>query len=688
MNNLWNKVETCRFKWIFSVLLNAAALLILLLLMRPYFETNDDTTLYELTCGAKGPTDSHLIFIHILIGRLLQFFYTVLPQFPWYTLLQYTILFFSFTAIAHVLFTRFSMAFAAIVFCTLYVFFAHQSYIVIQFSRTAGLASCAGILLMFHALEQDCTSRCELLAGILLTLIGGMYRSKEFLLCAAPMSAIGVSFLLHLDWKHPKHLLRPLISCLGSFFLLFSLFFALQYYDAHCYAQDDSWNSYRTFNDLRSNLLDYGLPDYAAWKEEYQKLGISKKDNALFRSCNYADPEVFSEDVINRLTQLSSHRTLNFKFAKDYLKRFPLGFFRLAVFICFLLICCIWLFWGQKGKREIAVLLYEALIIGLLYGFLFYMGRSLIARTETGLWLAASLVVIWLLNPDTNCFSPRIAAAFCAFTLVCNLGTWQSDLHLVQRSDAAKMKEERTFLQTVGSDHSHLYLAKLGTLTTYTAYGPFDPIPAGTTDNLCPLGGWEYKTPVINTVLERFDITNPYRDLINNSQVLVADSDVSATLDYLHTHYDPNVSAYEVKQIRNRHFYSFRSEPLQPDTGNIQPADDSVFFSCETAWESDKLTLSGLFYRTGTNSFSQLVYLRLTDTKTQETQFFPVMTYAGRDRTDLLDGQYGGFLVTVPTDAPETVLLSDESLASGQLRLDFILDTEDGMYLQPLESQN
>lgn len=64
------------------------------------------------------------------------------------------------------------------------------------------------------------------------------------------------------------------------------------------------------------------------------------------------------------------------------------------------------------------------------------------------------------------------------------------------------------------------------------------------------------------------------------------------------------------------------------------------------------------------------------------------MTYAGRDRTDLLDGQYGGFLVTVPTDAPETVLLSDESLASGQLRLDFILDTEDGMYLQPLESQN
>ena len=54
---IWS--EKYRKKWWFSAFLNLVLLAGLLVFMRPLFETNDDTTIYELTAGAKGLYDSH-----------------------------------------------------------------------------------------------------------------------------------------------------------------------------------------------------------------------------------------------------------------------------------------------------------------------------------------------------------------------------------------------------------------------------------------------------------------------------------------------------------------------------------------------------------------------------------------------------------------------------------------------------
>ncbi len=680
--------------WWFSALLNLALLALLLLILQPCYETNDDTTIYELTAGSKGVYDSHTIFIHILVGKFLKLLYTAAPGLQWYTLLQYAVLLCSFTAISYVLLNRLRTGAAIAVFGTLYPYFGYEGYMVIQFSKTAGIAVCAGILLMFHGLERlaralgggrreeaslpkDRPGACRgmVLLGILLALVGGMYRYKEFLLCAALMSGIGVYTLFTLNWK--KAVLRVLAAYLGSFALLFLAFFGLHLYDKWAYASQEDWGGYIEFNDARSNLLDYGFPDYKENQELYEQLGVSNDDLKLYVSGNYADPDLFDRELIETLLARTEDPAVDREFLKNYLDTFPVGFLKISVFTCFLLICCYWLFWGRKGRWEILGLIYEAALMALAYGYLFYLGRYLVSRVETAMWLAAALLVIWLLDERREYFSRRTALAFCACALAFCMNQWQSGFRADQGDYNAMLERNRELLENVGRDEDHLYLAKLGTLTTFLAYGPFDVIPFGSADNVCKLGGWEYGDPVNDSVLERYGVSNPYRDMINNPQVIVVDANVKNTQKYLKAHYDEKVKYYEVKQINNQHFYVFRSQPLVVDTQESQPADETVVNTCELSWGEEELKIQGLLYREGTDSFSQRVYVKVTDTQEDTVTFYEGMTYAGEDRTDLYHGQYGGCLCKVSLKNSE---LSRETLDSGRCQLELILDTADGMY--------
>ena len=65
-------MEAHKKKWWFSAIVNLLLLAVLLIFLRPVFETNDDTTIYELTGGAKGVYDSHTFFIHVFMDILIS----------------------------------------------------------------------------------------------------------------------------------------------------------------------------------------------------------------------------------------------------------------------------------------------------------------------------------------------------------------------------------------------------------------------------------------------------------------------------------------------------------------------------------------------------------------------------------------------------------------------------------------
>ena len=89
MRKVWDFAVREKNKLWFSACINLLGLMFLVLVMKPCFEMNDDSTIYELTSGAKGVYDSHTVFIHIFIGSILKLLYALLPGIQWYTVLQY-----------------------------------------------------------------------------------------------------------------------------------------------------------------------------------------------------------------------------------------------------------------------------------------------------------------------------------------------------------------------------------------------------------------------------------------------------------------------------------------------------------------------------------------------------------------------------------------------------------------------
>lgn len=691
--------------WRFCALVNLILAMLLLLLMIPVFETNDDTTIYALTGGGKGRFDPHLIFSNILLGRLLTGLYALAPQIQWYSVLQYFVLYLSFTALLHVLLTRLRPGMAAIVFTALYCFFGYEGYIIIQFSKTAGYATCAGILLMFHALEQTDSALqtiqvpsgrtaqiqkpysgrfstwCELVCGLLLALTGSMYRTKEFLLCAGVMSGIGIYTLFLLRWKRSRALARTIFAYIGSFALLFVLFLALSLYDSQSYKKDASWAEYLEYNDLRSNLMDYGFPDYDTYADVYERCGLSREDVTLYRYGNYADPEVFSIETIRALTEVSTpKRPLNLQFVKDYFHTFPVGFLKLYVFTCFLLICGLWVFFGRKTRAEWAALLYEAAVIGLIYAYLFHVGRSLVSRTETALWLAASLLVVWLLDQERVFFTARTAAAFCSFALIFNLKGWKSEFRFTpaRQQQLSVTKSERAFQQMIGEDDSHLYLTKIGTISPFLAYGPFDVIPRASLQNICMLGGWEYGCETNNSVLTRYGVENPYRDMIDHPQVILVDDHIQDTVNYLKAHYQEQVKADLIRKAGGRKFYVIRTKEPELDLDSVRNADQDPEVMHQQAVTLDKkeLKLEGCLYRKNTDSFAQRVYLQIIHAHTSESTLHNVTTQTAADKADRRDGLYGD--ITCKLNLKKAGL-TQKDLRSGQYQLRLILETEAGL---------
>jgi len=96
------------------------------------------------------------------------------------------------------------------------------------------------------------------------------------------------------------------------------------------------------------------------------------------------------------------------------------------------------------------------------------------------------------------------------------------------------------------SDKEHLYLAKLDTVSEI-CYSPLEAYPAGYLDRIVLMGGWYYGHPAIMDILAKYDVTVPYRDIVNNEHVYIIEDDPEATLNYIREYYDANARVEKVQ---------------------------------------------------------------------------------------------------------------------------------------------
>lgn len=542
----------------FSVLINSLFLGGMLLIYYPIYETNDDAGLLGLASGIKGFYDIHLVHINCFWGWIFNTLYKIHHDLPWYALAQYTLLFCAFTGITCVLLRMSGNRFPVCLVFVLLLIFTYEGYVKIQYTKTAGILAAAGFAMVFWALFQKSIPLKMYSSGFLLAVMGSMYRFNQFFCEAAIYTALGLCFLFRLKYIC-KEKNKRLLICLGTFLGLLVTVLAVRKIDRMMYSSE-RWEYYLAYDAARTELLDYGFPDFADNKEAYLALGIDKNTYKLFKKWTHSDNEKITVDVMEQIADLKEKKTINTNFLISYLKKVPKGFLKITGFWCFAVIFLCRLLRARGGAAERFVFLYEILVILGLYLYLFYRGRYLINRVDIGIWLAASIVLLWLFRPEKQSRFLKAELLLMAAMVIFTQYKWRGHLRVNNTDQAAKKQSNQEILEKIHADSEHLYLTKVGTVSFAKAYGVWDCIPFGIGDNMYPLGGWTAQTDTYLSILDQYQILNPFRDMINNERVYLIDNDIEMTLNYLRTWYNENAEAVLVEQIGNLSVYQIQAE--------------------------------------------------------------------------------------------------------------------------------
>lgn len=527
--------------------------------MRPSFETNDDIVFAELGSGLRGVKDAHLIFQNYGLGMIYRFLYAVTGRLPWYTIVQYMILFVAFTAITYVLVSRLGEISGLCLFVILVCGFGYEGYVHLQFTKTAGIAAAAAVFLLFYLLEQKKYSWWGIIVGVLLAVIAYMYREDQFWASCGLMAGAGLLFLFDLR-KYRNKKLRRLGICVLTFGVLLLSVFGVDRWDSSKYRSAE-WEEYQEFNQLRSELLDYGFPDYDSNQEIYEELGISREAYELYKSWNFNDTEKFDTEVMKKLVDLKQKRPLTIRTVTAFLRRFPSDLLRMPMFYFFAIFAVLWLSCGKKDVCSVISVLAECLLLVAVYFYLYYQGRYMVNRVDVGLWFSVCLVMLWIFSSgEVRYMNIKTSVLLCMICVALGQFMMHKDWRIATASIPEARVSQRAVLETIGTDKEHVYLAKSGMLSEIVCYGPFDRMPENLLDNVYWFGGWECRTPGYTRAMEAHGIKNPYRDVVNNQNIYLVDDNIDLTLKYIRQYYAENAEAVFVKTIGNVDVYQITDD--------------------------------------------------------------------------------------------------------------------------------
>lgn len=532
--------------------------------MRPSFETNDDIVFAELGSGLRGVKDAHLVFQNYGLGMIYRLLYGVTGRLPWYTIVQYMILFAAFTVVTYVLMSRLGEISGLCLFVILACGFGYEGYIHLQFTKTAGIAAAAAVFLLLYLLEQEKYSWWGIAGGILLAVIAYMYREDQFWASCGLMAGAGLLFLFDLR-KYRNKKLRRLGICVLTFGVLLLSVFGVDRWDSSKYRSAE-WKEYQEFNQLRSELLDYGFPDYDSNQEIYEELGISREAYELYKSWNFNDTEKFDTEVMKKLVDLKQKRPLTIRTVTAFLRRFPSDLLRMPMFYFFAVFAVLWLLCGKKDVCSVISVLAECLLLLAVYFYLYYQGRYMVNRVDVGLWFSACLVMLWIFSSgEVRHMNTKVSVLLCMICVALGQFMMYTDWRLATSSIPEARVSQRAVLETIGTDKEHTYLAKSGMLSEIVCYGPFDRMPENLLDNVYWFGGWECRTPGYTRAMEVHGIINPYRDVVNNENVYLVDDNIDLTLKYIRQYYAENAEAVFVKTIGNVDVYQIIDDSVKKE---------------------------------------------------------------------------------------------------------------------------
>ena len=568
MNQKRKKTLTIDKNLLAALLVNLAVMVFFAVFVYPVFETNDDSTIRFFVDETKVITDTHLIYQNVILGYIYRLLYTLTRRFPWYSIFMWAVIFASLTAVGYVLFARMKKWTALVFSLFISLWFGYEGYCLMQYTKVAGLAGGAGMLLLYHACDPERLSeeegginRLEVAVGLLLGSIGSLYRFPMFLAAAMLTSGIPVSMLLGelcVQGKKALVRIRPLFcTCAGM--LLLSL---LSWGADRLTYRSPFWQDYLRFNKVRTELLDYGLPVFETYQKQYESIGLDENAYEVLKYWNFADPEVITTEKLEIIASWKEKDPSSFgELLLRFFTEVPAGMKGRRVLYCLLALCLLWILCGRRRWQQIAGILWSLLGFFAFYLYLVGRGRYLYNRVDVVLLFALSLVFVWMIR---SCHASLALGCFVMFLGLMEIMVGAPAMPAFQGSQAAAQLEEKKTMQQnrlmeAAGDNDHLYLFTFQTLSDDDSFGPFEMATPGSMANLMWLGGWGAYTRIYQATEELWGISNPYRDMVDNEKVYLVDIAVGDRLNFLKSYYGVEAEAIKVGNLGQYPVYSIRS---------------------------------------------------------------------------------------------------------------------------------
>lgn len=509
------------------------------LVVHPHFETNDDVAILNLLYGVNGRISHNLIFINVVVGYFLEGLLNLFPNLPWYSIVQYGIIAVSSIIIVYLLLKKFKGTSSIIPVSIFILFFAYDYFVSVQFTKTAGISTIAGILLILYSGVNE--RLLGIIIGSVMTIIGSLYRFDSFGMSGLLMSICIVYVLYELYQKNER---TKIIKILITFAIVGVMCLIFMLINKNHYNNDSEWASYIRFNKLRAQVTDYGYPDYNEYKEIYNDLGIKKKDLNMYQKWDIADPDLYTTENLEVLVKYKDKLVLDKDLVFDYF-RLALGHLKnrwyLGALMFGLLIYSHSLY---KTKRQFVLVVLELLSIAVIILYLYLRGRYKLNRIDVQIILAPFLGIMLYGINDITFISKKVLTMV---VLVVVVGTI---LNALMRVDSFKKKDKEVkyankITEYISNNKDCIYL--MATTADRVNYNFWNKPETSSRSNLYKLGGWTTNYPYCLDMLEKYDIKNPFRDSVDRQDVFVITKNddgkkINEYTKYIKRHYNEKAS--------------------------------------------------------------------------------------------------------------------------------------------------
>lgn len=610
-----------------TVAINLIFFLLYFLMFEIQFEQDDGSMALIAYSG-----DEHLVFINIVIGFLIKFLLACFPSIAWYFVLEIVCVFVSFVIITHCINQinrKYGFCFSVLLLLT----FGYNAYVYPQFTKTAVLLTLAGLCILFCELSEEKINCLKIISSFICLFLGICYRRKAFFMTCACLSF----FIIYtLAKKIPQKSKKFVCKFIFVNVLIFVVCLSSKYIDNYFY-QGEEWTYYRIYSSYRSTLLDYDFPSIEENQKLYNELGLTENDIKVFKSWNIADTEVFDIETLKVLAeaQKKENDTINLKYIITFIREMIAGLMKYHWIIAFLITFMCLLIFVKCPKWY---LLGASLVLFVLELYLYHSGRVLLNRIQYGIFLSFSVEnIIYVLEYGQSQNKKNIKVMVVGSLLVL--------LTFAPEPPHYNYKSDYEIYSLQDEDIYHVYFDT----STSKALGVKSELwqsPNVQRDrNYMQFGSWTTYIPMEWELYQRYNITNMYRDMVNNSRVYLNDS-VSNELiiSHIKCHYDQNAELCEVKNIGGIPVYRVISsvEEMLPKDNEIVCSSE-LKHSFEIKNEENNVIVDGYAYFEAKSSYQGNGYVIFKDEENSKAFCMTLRENLSLKSNGDLEGAYSCF---------------------------------------------